>query len=336
MSTDAGLRPRLGWLAGRFGRLAPPHAFVLTRDRLVYVALGDAARASQPSLGGVKVRSAALPPGAFREGPGEVGIAGPGFFGALGQVLERDAKSGVSTASLSVPDAFVRVVAVDVEPGSERNAREVEEVLQWKLDRTFGDGAPALRISWQAAGPAPGSGTRILGIGTPEEAAASWEGAFAARGIRIGMIAPEVLAVAPLAKRALGGKGLFVWAHGGTVSTAFFGDGELRFLRSKPEDPDLDEAVQEIRLSASFVAAAGAVAGAAPGATAGAGADADGAGAAVVGGSSPVVTRFGEFRKESGASEPIALRDVLAARGLASGLGDPAVLAGIGLMTEEE
>lgn len=325
MSTDAGLRQRLGALAGRFGRLVPPHAFVLTRDRLVYVALGDGVRASGPSLGGVKVRSAVLPPGSFREGPGGIGIAGPGLSEALGQVLGKEARSDVAAASLAVPDAFVRAVAVDVEPAGERNAREVEEVLQWKLDRTFGDGAPALRISWQAAGPVPGGGTRILGIGTPEEAAASWEGAFAAHGIRIGLIAPEVLAIAPVAKRALGGQGLLVWAHGGTVSTAFFGDGALRFLRSKPEDPDLGEAVQEIRLFASFVAAAGADAGG------------EGAGAAVAGPeSSSVVTRFIELRKESGASEPIALRNVLAARGLASGLGDPAVLVGIGLMTEDE
>lgn len=324
MSIDAGSRRRLERLAGRFGRLVPPHAFVLTRDRLVHVALGDVARASQPSLGGLKIRSVVLPPGSFREGPGNIGIAGPGLSEALGQVLGKDAKSDVAAASLSVPDAFVRVVAVDVEPGGDRNAREVEEVLQWKLDRTFGDGAPALRISWLAAGPVSGGGTRILGIGTPEEAAASWEGAFASRGIRIGMIAPEVLAIAPVAKRALGGEGLFVWAHGGTVSTAFFEDGALRFLRSKPEDPDPGEAVQEIRLFASFVAAAGADAGG------------DGAGAAVAGpASSSVVTGFMQLRKESGASEPIALWNALAARGLASGLGDPAVLAGIGLMTEE-
>ncbi len=329
MSTDVGLRRGFGRfagrLAGRFGRLAPPHAFIVTRDRLVYVAMGDVGRTSEPSLGGVKIRSAVLPPGSFREGPGGVGLAASGLSDTLGQVLGKDAKSGLAAASLSVPDAFVRVVAVDIEPGAERNAREVEEVLQWKLDRTFGESPPALRISWQVAGPVPGGGTRVLGIGTPEEAAASWEGAFAAHGIRIGMIAPEVLAIAPVAKRALGGKGLFVWAHGGMVSTAFFEDGALRFLRSKPEDADLDEAVQEIRLLASFVAVAGAEV------------DGDGAAAAVAGPeSASVVTRFIELRKESGASEPIALRNVLAARGLTSGLGDPAVFAGIGLMTEEE
>jgi hypothetical protein len=325
LSTDAGLRQRLGRLAGRFGRLVPPHAFVLTRDRLVHVALGNAAQASEPTLGGVKIRSAVLPPGSFREGPGGVGIAGPGLSDAIRQVLGKEASSNVAAASLAVPDAFVRVVAVDVEPAGERNAREVEEVLQWKLDRTFGDSAPALRISWQAAGPAPGGGTRILGIGTPEEAATSWEGAFAAHGIRIGMIAPEVLAIAPVAKRALGGAGLLVWAHGGTVSTAFFAGGALRFLRSKSEDPDPGETVQEIRLFASFVAAAGADAGG------------EGAGAAVAGPeSSSVVSGFIELRKENGASEPIVLRNVLAARGLASGLGDPEVLVGIGLMTEEE
>jgi hypothetical protein len=326
LSSETGWRSRLERLAASFGRIVPPHAFAVTRDRLVYVSAEKPARGAEASLGAMKVRSAVLPPGSFRDGPGGVGIAGPGLADALGQVLAHGGKPEMTAASLSVPDAFVKVVAIDVEPGSERNDREVEEILQWKLSRTFGDVPPPLRISWQAAGPAPGGGTRILGLGTLEEAAASWEGAFAARGIRIGMILPEVLAVAPLARKALGGSGLFVWAGGGTLSTASFEGGDLRLLRTRPQDPDPSEAVQEIRLFASFAAEA-----------AGAGASGGEGGAAVAGPeSSPVVGRLAEFRKESGGSPLLDLRGVVAARGLQAGLGDPAVLAGIGLMTGEE
>jgi hypothetical protein len=339
LSTDGGLHASLGQLSAtverltaRFGRIVPPHAFVLTRDRLVHVAMEKTPPVPSSPLGGLKVRSVVLPPGAFREGPGGVGVAGPGLADALGQLIGKDGKSEPTAASLSVPDAFVRVVAVDVEPGSERNAKEVEEVLQWKLGRTFGEAPPPLRISWQAAGPAPGGGTRILGLGTPEEAAASWEGVFAGRGIRIGVIVPEVLAVAPIARKALGGSGLFVWAHGGTLSTAAYEGGALRFLRSKPEDADPSEAVQEIRLFASFAATAVA------GATVAAGAEGALEGGAATAGpeASDVVRRFAEFRKESGWSDLIPLRGGLAARGLQTGFADPAVLAGVGLMTGEE
>ncbi len=329
MSIEAGLRGSLGRLstsvgrlAARFGRIVPPHAFVMTGDRLVRVSLEGDSGTARPSLGGIRTRSAALPNGSFRAGPGGVGVAAAGFSEAVGKLLGQGAKPDVTAASLSVPDAFVRVVAVDVEPGVDRNVREVEEVLQWKLDRTF-EGAPPLRIAWQVAGPAPGGGIRIIGIGTPEEAVASWEEAFAAHGIRIGMIVPEVLAVAPVASSALEGEGLLVWAHGGTVSTAFFGGGGLRFLRTKAEDPDTAETVQEIRLFASFVAQAGT--------------DSGGAGPAVAGPeSSAVVARFAELRKENGSGDPIALRGVLVSRGLTAGLNDPAVLAGVGLVAGEE
>ena len=325
MSTENGWRSRLAGLAGQFGRLVPRHAFVLTRDRIVSVSMEKPLRGSQAPLAGVTVRSAVLPAGAFREGPGGVGIAGPGLAEALGQVLARNGKNDPAAASLAIPDAFVRTVAVDVEPGGDRNPREVEEVLRWKLGRTFGEEAPPLRISWQAAGPAPDGGLRVLGIGTVEEAAASWEAVFAARGIRIGLLVPEVLAVAPLARKALGGTGLFVWSGGGTLSTASFEGGDLRLLRSKPEDADPSDSVQEIRLFASFAAGAG---------NEGSGAE----GVAVVAGpeSSPVAERLAEYRRDSGGSEPIALRGLVAARGLAAGLGDPAVLAGVGLITGEE
>lgn len=325
MSTENGWRARLERLAAPLGRLVPPHAFVLTRDRLVSVSMETPARGSRAPLAGVSVRSAVLPEGTFREGPGGVGIAGPALADALAQVLGKNGKGDPAAASLSVPDGFVRTVAVDVEPGADRNPREVEEVLLWKLSRTFGDGAPALRISWQSAGAAPGGGLRILGIAAAEEAAASWEASFAARGIRIGLVVPEVLAVAPLARKALGGSGLFVWSNGGTLSTASYEAGALRFLRCKPEDPDPADTLQEIRLFASFAAGAPGGAGGAEGVAAVAGPE-----------SSAVAERFAAFRREAGGSEPIALRGLVASRGLAAGLGDPAVLAGVGLITGEE
>jgi hypothetical protein len=323
LSTD-GLFARAGRALKRswsFHR--PPHAFVLTGDRLVYVALPREARGSRPAAVAT-VSSRELPPGMLREGPAGAPVAGPGLGAVIASLLPP--KERVTAASLAVPDGFVKVAAVDVEPAIAKNPRELAEVLRWKVGRLYGEPSPALRISWCAAGTAPDGGTRLLALGAPEETIASLEAAFASHGIRLGVIEPAALALSALAAGALGGSGLVVFTDGPNVSAVFLENGAVRFLRTRESASDPEQALQEIRLAASFVGGASA---------SGPGLDVTGA-AVVVPESSPVSARFREYRSESGAMEPVSLLAALAPRGFPLRVEDPALLVGLGLLEGAE
>lgn len=315
--------------------LRPPHAFVLTRNRLVYVGRRDGRGA--PASGAetpVAILSRPLPEGALRPGPAGIPVAGASLAPAVSAlVVDQGAKLGA--ASLAIPDDFVRVLAVDVDDAEK--GTEVDEVLRWKFGKLFGEPSLALRIAWQAAGPGT-DGVRVLAVATPEECASSYEDAFLKAGVRIGALESAALAVATLARRALAGDGFVVWADGDAATTVFFEKGALRFVRTKATS-DPDEALQEIRLAASFVAPAGG----------GDGTALDVAGACAAGPvGSPIVARFRAFRAEEGGKDPAPISRAalapsillmpVAAAGAAptlAGVEDPALLVGLGAMAAE-
>ncbi len=321
MSTD-GLLERAGRaLARGWGFRRPPHAFVLTDDRLVHVSLPREARGT---AAGARAAARTLPEGTFRPGPGGVPVAGPGLLQALSALLT--GKDRITAASLAVPDAFVRSAVVDVEPGAEKNARELAEVVSWKVGRLWGDPAPPLRVSSCPAGKSPEGGARLLVLAAAEETIASCEAAFASRGIRIGALEPASLALSALAAPALGGTGLVVATDGPSVSTVYLEGGAVRFLRTRDSASDPDLALQEVRLSASFV-------GGDPGD--GPGLDVTAAVVAVPD-ASPVSARLRAFREESGGPAPVSIAKALRERGVPLAGDDTAPLVGLGLLLGAE
>ena len=321
MSTD-GLLARAGRALSRgWGFRRPPHAFVLTEDRLVHVSLPREARGGPA---GARVASRPLPEGTFRPAAGGAPVAGPGLLQALSALLP--GKERIAAASLAVPDAFVRSAVVDVEPGAEKNPRELAEVVKWKVGRLWGDPVPPLRVSFCPAGRSADGGPRFLVLAAAEETIASCEAAFAARGIRIGALEPAALALSALAAPFLAGTGLVVHTDGPSVSTVFLEGGAVRFLRTRDVSFDPELALQEIRLSASFV-------GGDPGD--GPGLDVTAAVAAVPD-SAPVSARLRAFREESGGPAPVSVARALRERGFPLAADDTAPLAGLGLLLGAE
>ena len=308
-------------MAPGWGFRRPPHAFVLTEDRLVHVSLPREARGT---AAGARVASRPLPEGTFRPGPAGVPIAGPGLLQALSALVS--GKERIAAASLAIPDAFVRSAVVDVEPGIEKNARELAEVVKWKVGRLWGDPVPALRVSSCPAGKTADGGPRFLVLAAAEETVASCEAAFVARGVRIGAIEPAALAFSALASASLAGTGLVVFSDGPSVTTVYLDGGAVRFLRTREVASDPDLALQEIRLSASFV-------GGDPGD--GPGLDVTSAVAASPD-SSPVTARLRAFREESGGPAPLSIARTLRERGVPLGGEDSAPLVGLGLLLGEE
>jgi hypothetical protein len=276
-----------------------------------------AALTAAPAL---RVVSRPLPAETFSPGPGDVPVAGPPLGGALQRLLA-EVVAKIPAASLVVPDGFARLLAADVDD-PDRNPRETEEVLAWKFGRSFGDPAPALRLSWRVAG-AGASGTRVLALAVPEPAAASWEAPFEKAGIRIGALETGAFAVAALASPASAGDSFLVWADGETATALFYVDGALRFARTRPVFEDAGEALHEIRLAASFLgASAGGEELAAPCAAGPAGAT--------------VVEALREFRKTRGLpdAQPLALSSLAPAATVVppGAATDPATLMGLGAL----
>lgn len=315
MSTEKTLLDRIGlsrWIRSR----RPPYAFVLDGERISLLA-------RPPIKGGgaapFRFLERPLPAGAFPRDKSGIPVAGAPLQETIGTLL-RLAGLKITGASLVVPDTWVRVVTVSVERPDE-NVKEVEEILNWKFAKIFGEPVPPLRIVWQPAGPDE-EGQRLLAMATPEEAAASWEAAFQSHGVRVGAVETSAIALSLLWRRRFPEKGFLVWTDGPSVSTVFFRGGELRFVRTR-EAPDAEDALQEIRLSGSFFESDAETAEALSIA-------ADGACAAGPGGS-PVVERLRAFRAESGG------RDVLPARLVAPETlpADPAALLAFAAMTGE-
>ncbi len=314
---------RAPWLRTR----RPAHAFVLGRSRLTYVGPEKEKRGVSGTPPAVRAVTATLPEDAFSAEASGAPVAGPPVLGAVSRLLA-EAAVKLPAASLVVPDEFVRVLVVEVEE-PERHAKEVEEILTWKFGRTFGEPVPPLRLSWRPAGPGA-SGTRVLALAVPEEAAASWETPFEKAGVRIGAVEIESLAVSSLGAGAIAGEGFVVWAHGATATAAHFEKGTLRFLRVR-STADALAALQELRLTASYVA---------PARPSDAPAD-DGdsplvripcaAGPA----GSPVVEALTAFRAEHGGPPvtPLSLGTLLPGTRVASGRADVAeLLAALGAM----
>ncbi|HVO51954.1 MAG TPA: hypothetical protein VMV60_13230 [Thermoanaerobaculia bacterium] len=299
----------------------PPHAFVLGRDRLVYVGPQETAKrkAALGAAPALRVVSRSLPEEAFVDGPGDIPVAGPAVAGALQRLL---AEVGVriAAACLVVPDGFAKLLALDVED-ADAHPRETEDVVAWKFGRTFGEPAPPLRLSWLSAGPGA-AGTRVLALAVPEPAAASWEAPFEKAGIRIGALETGAFAVSALAKAAPAGESFLVWADGGTATALFFVNGALRFARTRPVFGDADEALHEIRLAASYLGNGGGDDLAAP-CTAGP----EG---------SAVVEALDAFRRGRGLAgpSPLALRALVPGASVApaASSSDPAVLMGLGAL----
>jgi hypothetical protein len=301
----------------------PPHAFVLTRDRLVYVGPADGARRSALSATpAFRVLSRPMPPDTFTTGTDGSPLAGPALSGVLQRLLA-EAGTKIRDASLVVPDGWVKLLVIEaVQP--ESHAREVDDMLRWKFGRAFGEPELELRLSWQPAG-AGAEGTRILALAVAEQAASSWEAPFERAGIRIGALETAAFAVSALGARAIG-DGFLVWTDDDTTTTLVYAGSQLRFARTRPY-AETAEAVQDVRLAVTFGT---------PDRPAEAPPADVGGNCAAGPQESRVLEALRDFRTASGASEPQLLTLSRLAPGAtvtpAEAAQDPAALAALGAL----
>jgi hypothetical protein len=92
--------------------------------------------------------------------------------------------------SVALPGAATRSVIITLESPPASRA-ELDEVLRWKMERSFGHPVEELRVSRERLGPDAAGRPRYLAVGTRVSVLAEYETVFAALGWRTGLILPR-------------------------------------------------------------------------------------------------------------------------------------------------
>lgn len=218
-------------LTGLAARRVPPTVFSIDATGLA----AGRFRSGEERRELVEHRRVPVPEDLFLEGP----LGGvPASASALETTVEEllaELSQRPTEGSLVVPDAWLRVAFVDLDE-LPRRRHERQEVLRWKLRGLVPFRVEDLRVEAVASRPLPRQEERhrfLVGF-LLERLAAALEAAFAARGVGLGQIVNESLAVARLLPLpSADGVSALVYVRDGEVSQMFGWDGDLVFHRHK-------------------------------------------------------------------------------------------------------
>ena len=237
----------------------PPHAFSLDGSRLLYgrFAMADGGFDFQ------EFHEVELDRDGFLPGP----LGGPVrdmdvLRGRIDSLLET-VTAPVSDASLVLPDAWLRLGFTELDEAP-RRAAATEEVLRWKLKKQVPFRVEELRLRGTPAPSLPGrAGSRRILLGyAMEQLVRQLEEAFADRGVRVGLVVNESLALCrALARQASDGERVgFLLASKAGYSLVFTRAGEMTFHRFRAIG-DLDAGngdaalvARDLRLTRDFLA----------------------------------------------------------------------------------
>ena len=134
--------------------------------------------------------------------------------------------------SVALPEASAR--ALILTPESQVASKgELEEILNWKMERGFGAPVDEVSISRQRLAKDRQGRDRYLAIGVRNSVLAEYESVFHSLGWRAGMVLPRHFGEARwLVRNGKGGDSLLVTAHDAGFTAAVFRDHQPLILRS--------------------------------------------------------------------------------------------------------
>jgi len=132
---------------------------------------------------------------------------------------------------VSLPEATARAAIVTIE-GTPGSRRELEEVLEWKIERSFGAPLSELRVSKEQLSPGPQQQTRYLVNAVRLSVLAEYESVFAALGWYVGLILPRHDGEAQWLRNGHQGDGLLLTAHDEGFTAVLMRGARLLTLRS--------------------------------------------------------------------------------------------------------
>ena len=133
--------------------------------------------------------------------------------------------------SVTLPEASARTTIVTIETtGGSR--REIEEVLEWKIERTFGAALDELRIGREELAANERKQARYLVTAVRAAVLAEYESVFAAMGWHTGLMLPRHIGEQQWLKNGSAGDGLLLSAHEEGFTAVLLRDNRPLTLRS--------------------------------------------------------------------------------------------------------
>jgi hypothetical protein len=114
--------------------------------------------------------------------------------------------------SVALPEASARAAILTIE-GKPGSRRELEEVLDWKIERSFGAPMSELRVSREQLAPDAQRQTRYLATAVHLSVLSEYESVFAALGWHAGLILPRHAGEEQWLRNGHSGDGLLLTAH---------------------------------------------------------------------------------------------------------------------------
>lgn len=137
-----------------------------------------------------RAASVALPPGLVRPGFDEPNLGDPSeLAGALSELMTSAGLLRQRKWSVTLPEATTRSAVLALEGTPTR--REVEELLEWKIERTFGAPLSEMRVNREQLPPNAQNKVRYLATAVRLSVLAEYESVFHALKWHAGMIMPR-------------------------------------------------------------------------------------------------------------------------------------------------
>ncbi len=114
--------------------------------------------------------------------------------------------------SIALPEASTRSAIITIE-GTATSRREIEEVFEWKIERSFGSSSGDLRISREELAPDQQRHKRYLVNAVHLNVLAEYEALFAALGWHAGLILPRHVGEEQWLRNGRQGDGLLLTSH---------------------------------------------------------------------------------------------------------------------------
>ncbi len=168
------------------------------------------------SRAGFQIKRAAeinLPPGLVTSSFDESNIEDPAeLTRALSDLLAGAGLLRQRKWSVTLPETSIRAAVLALE-GPPASRRELEEVLEWKIERSFGAPLSELRVSREQLAPDAQRQARYLITAVRLSVLAEYESVFAALGWQAGLILPRHAGEEQWLRNGQPGDGLLLTAH---------------------------------------------------------------------------------------------------------------------------
>lgn len=202
--------------------------------------------------GGFAVKRAAsitLPADLIRPGFDESNVGDPAeLAAALSDLLTSAGLLRQRKWSVTLPEAATRSAVLTLE-GTHGSRRELEEVLEWKIERTFGAPLSEIRVNREQLPPNSQNQVRYLATAARLSVLAEYESIFRALGWQAGLISPRHEGEEQWLRNGHRGDGLLLTAHEeGFTAVLMRGDRALTLRSVFCEPAECDDELHRVLL----------------------------------------------------------------------------------------